>query len=133
MNRDEVVDLLTLIAARDRRTVGHTDVAVWLEDVGDLTFEDARVAVARYFRESREWLMPADIRRLVRAIRAERIAAAPIPAPDAAMGEVGYRQALKQITARIGDGKVPFRSIESGSGAEPGEEYRNARTKLDRP
>lgn len=131
MDRNEVVDILTLIAARDRRTVGQADVAAWLEDIGDLTFEDARAAVARYYRESREWIMPADVRRLVRTIRAERIAVAPIPAPDAAMSEKGYRQALRAIVRRIGDGKTPFRAIEAGGGSEPSEEYRKAREELD--
>jgi hypothetical protein len=132
VNHDEMVDLLSLISARDNRSVGHATVLAWLEDVGDLAFEDARAAVARYYRESREWIMPADVRRLVKTIRSERIAAAPIPAPDAAMGEKGYRAALKQIIMRIGDGRVPFRAIEAGGGSEPNEEYRNARGKLGR-
>jgi hypothetical protein len=70
---DEVLDLLTLIAVRDNRTVGRTTAVVWHEDIGDLNFADCREAVGRHFRESTDWLMPATIRRLVKAIRAERL------------------------------------------------------------
>jgi hypothetical protein len=72
MNRSEIAQLLGLAAARDRRTVGTADVAAWLEDVGDLGFDDARAAVSRHFRTSTDWLMPAHIRQQVKAIRAER-------------------------------------------------------------
>lgn len=72
MNHSEVAKLLGLAAARDQRTVGEADVLAWHEDIGDLDFADARVALGRHFRESTDRLMPAHIRRLVRDIRAER-------------------------------------------------------------
>lgn len=73
MTPDEVLDLLTLIAVRDNRTVGRTTAIVWHEDIGDLSFADCREAVARHFRESTDWLMPATVRRLVKTIRSERL------------------------------------------------------------
>jgi hypothetical protein len=72
MNRAEIAQLLGLAAARDRRTVGTADVAAWFEDLGDLDFADARAALGRHFRETTDWLMPAHIRRHVKALRAER-------------------------------------------------------------
>src|SRR5258706_3648518 len=72
MNRSEVATLLGLAAARDRRRVGTADVGAWLEDTGDLDFEDARKALGRHFRETTEWLMPAHIRKQVKNIKAER-------------------------------------------------------------
>jgi hypothetical protein len=52
MTPEQVVDLLTLIAARDRRTIGKTDVTVWAFDIGDLDYDDACRAVADHFREA---------------------------------------------------------------------------------
>jgi hypothetical protein len=72
MTRAEVATLLTLAAARDRRTIGQADVAAWFEDLGDLNYADAREALGDHFRESTDWLMPAHIRTRVRIIRDRR-------------------------------------------------------------
>lgn len=133
MTREEVFDLLTYMAARDRRTVGKADVAAWFEDAGDLDYADAREAVRIHFRESTEWLVPAHIRRLVKSIRERRLANSDlaIPAADPA-DEATYRQALKDITRRLGNGKMPFRAIEGGRGkAAPSKAYRDARSAED--
>jgi hypothetical protein len=72
VNRSETALLLGAIAARDQRTVGETDVLAWHEDLEDLDFADCRAAVTRHFRDSTERIMPAHIRRHVRAIRDAR-------------------------------------------------------------
>jgi hypothetical protein len=72
MNRAEIATLLGLAAARDRRTIGEADVAAWHTDLNDLTFDEAREALNRHFRESTDWLMPAHLRRLVRIVRDDR-------------------------------------------------------------
>lgn len=133
MTDDEVVDLLTLIASFDRRTVGDTDVDAWSLTVGDLPFDDAKVAVVKHYRESREWLMPADVRRAVRAIREERIKVRPLPAPtpEEAVDPRVYKQRMAEIVRRVGNGKMPFQAIEAGAGAGPSEEYVNARSPED--
>ncbi|TDD97589.1 zinc finger domain-containing protein [Actinomadura rubrisoli] len=134
MTDDEVVDLLTLMASFDRRTVGDADVDAWLMAVGDLPFADAKVAVVKHYRESREWLMPADVRRAVRAIREERIKVRPLPAPtpDEAVDPRVYKQRMADIIHRVGNGKMPFRAITAGGGAEPSTEYQEARSQEDR-
>jgi hypothetical protein len=63
---EETVDLLTTCAAYDRRTIGKTDVAAWHAVVGDLPFADAQQAVFAHYSESREWIMPADVRTRVK-------------------------------------------------------------------
>ncbi|CRK59046.1 hypothetical protein [Alloactinosynnema sp. L-07] len=63
MTEDEVIDLLTLVAAGDRRTVGHADVEVWLgvaEDDG-WTFPRARRALREHRRTSTDWVTPAHL------------------------------------------------------------------------
>lgn len=134
MTPEEVIDLLTLMVAFDRRTVGEADVEAWHMAVGDLPFDDAKVAVVKHYRESREWLMPADVRRAVRAIREDRIKVRPLPAPtpDEATDPRVYKQRMAEIIRRVGNGKMPFRAIEAGGGAEPSPEYEAARSQEDR-
>lgn len=70
MNKAEVAELLTLIAAFDRRTIGDADVEAWHLVLGDLDAVDCADAIREHFTESREWLMPADVR--TRAVNAKR-------------------------------------------------------------
>lgn len=66
MTPDQTVDLLTACAAFDRRTVGKSDVVAWHAITGDLPFDLAQEAVFAHYRESREFIMPADVRTWVR-------------------------------------------------------------------
>lgn len=132
MSPEEVVDLLTLVASYDRRTVGKADVDAWFMATGDLPFEDAKVAVVKHYRESREWLMPADIRKHVRAIREARITRLPLPAPDPELNERQYRNSLRNIVNRVADGQMPFKALPRGSGSGPSKEYQAQRSDDDR-
>jgi hypothetical protein len=66
MTLDETIDLLATCAAYDRRTIGKTDAVAWHAVVGDLPFADAQQAVFAHYSESREWIMPADVRTRVK-------------------------------------------------------------------
>lgn len=72
MNKAETALILAAAAARDLRTVGDADVLAWHEDLGDITYPDAREALKRHYRDSTDRIMPAHIRHHVRAIRDER-------------------------------------------------------------
>ena len=111
MTPEQMIDLLSLIAARDRRTIGKADVAVWMEDIGDLDFNDARRAVADHFREEPDtWLMAGHVRRRVQAMRAERLGppgpglSPQIPAADPDDVQ-GYLRALREQRARAAAGQ----------------------------
>lgn len=113
MTRNEVIDLLTLIASFDRRTAGKTDVTAWQAAVGDLAWPDAQAAVIEHFRESTDWLMPAHIRQRVAAIRQARLdAAGPIEIPEDLADHPAEAIAWKQraMTA-IADGTEPQKAI----------------------
>lgn len=123
MNTDEIIDLLSLhIAARDRRTIGDADVAVWMADVGDLDFADAVQAVSEHFREQPDtWLMAGHVRKRVKANRAKRIERAGTSAEHQALegrdagSEEDHRRALVNIRRELADGHPPpFREIEDG-------------------
>lgn len=69
MNAAEVADLLSVVAACDRRTIGQTDVMAWLGIIGDLQLDECKRAVATHFATSTDYLMPVHIRRLVTVAR----------------------------------------------------------------
>lgn len=120
MTPEQVVDLLTLIAARDRRTLGKADVTVWAFDIGDLDYDDACQAVADHFREDPDtWLMAGHVRKRVKAIREARIGPAgpglsPIPPPADPDDPQAYMAALRAQQARIASGAEQVPAIEAG-------------------
>lgn len=139
MTYDEVVDLLTLISARDNRKVSKGTVLAWCEDIGDLAFEDCREGVRRHFRESTDWLMAAHIRRHVQAIHEARqndgmAVYRELKARDPKTEEE-YRQALKDIRARLRSSQpLPFKAIEAArddASDGPSEEYMEIRKDRD--
>jgi hypothetical protein len=68
----EASELLAFCAAFDRRTVGKSDVAAWLQALGDLGYAECRDAVIAHYRDSREFIMPADIRARVKRVRRDQ-------------------------------------------------------------
>lgn len=72
MNRSETAVLLAKVSAFDQRTVGEADVLAWHDVLGDLDLADALAAVSGHYRDSTDRIMPADVRRGVRELRAER-------------------------------------------------------------
>jgi hypothetical protein len=115
MTSNEVIDLLTLMASYDRRTVGKADVTAWSLAVGDLSFADSQQAVVTHYRETREWIMPSDIRGRVKAIRGERLRCTPIPPPPPELRgkPAEYRRYLRETARRIADGLPAAAAIEA--------------------
>ena len=73
MNRNDVIDVLSLIRAVDHRTVGEMDVNVWQAVIGDLGRDDALEAVRGHLREQPDvWLAPGHIAQRVLAMRRDR-------------------------------------------------------------
>lgn len=109
MTSDEVWDLLELVASIDRRKLGLTDRQTWEMLVGDLPAADAKAAVLAHYRDSREWIMPADIRRRVKEARRQRILDAGIPAPPPELTDdpAAYGAALQAAATAIADGRDP--------------------------
>lgn len=63
MNRNEIVDLLSIVTVYDGRTIGEADVAAWGDAAqrGRWTFEQAQDAVKAHYAESTQWLMPGHV------------------------------------------------------------------------
>ncbi len=71
INRDQIIDLLSVVATYDRRTVGEMDVRAYGEaaERAGWTFDEAVEAVHRHFATSTAWLMPGHITDTLRAQR----------------------------------------------------------------
>ena len=136
MTSDEVWDLLELIASIDRRKVGLTDRQVWEGLVGDLSAADAQAAVIAHYRESREWIMPADVRTRVKALRRDRLEHEIIPAPPAELAdEPGrWRSELNAEIRKIADGMAIPKAIAAPVREDdPPAEWAEVRAKFPPP
>lgn len=85
MTAKEIADLLSVIAGFDRRTIGPDDVEAWrlaldVATVPNLALSEAVDAVVLHYQDSREWIMPADILKRIKARRAEALSRALPPA-----------------------------------------------------
>lgn len=81
MTRDDVLDLLKVIAAYDRRTVGEADVLVWSEQArrGRWSRDAAFEAIHAHYAEATSMIGTADVNRSVRASRRTELERAYVP------------------------------------------------------
>ncbi|MQS14486.1 hypothetical protein F7Q99_20010 [Streptomyces kaniharaensis] len=110
MTPSQVAELLTMASAFDRRTVGKTDVMAWHLVLRDVDFEQAQAAVAAHYADTRDWIMPSDIRHRVRKQRDQAAAdiqgpGLPAEIPDADPDDVpAYLEALRRQRYRAAIG-----------------------------
>jgi len=114
MTLEETIDLLTVAAAFDRRTVGEGDAVAWHAALGDLDFADSRAAVVGHYRDRRDWIMPSDIRARVKAIRVARLdAGEKFLDPPSGLDGPAYKDWLIRNRKRIADGHDGPRALEA--------------------
>lgn len=105
MNFEEAGELLARVAAFDRRTTGEPDIVAWGLALADVDYHDAAQVVVDHYKNSNDWITPADVRGRVARLRRERIAAAgPILPPaelaDDPIAELAWlREARERIAA----------------------------------
>ncbi len=120
MDDIEVGKLLGLMALADNRKPPEDDegrkamIAFWLGMIGDLSYNDAAQAVQDHYRDSAEWIMPADVRRGVKAIRAARLAAGAVALPtgDVVDDPIAYLAQVRRERAAAADGRPVLRQID---------------------
>lgn len=66
MTPEEAGKLLGICASYDNRNVDELNVYAWFRVVGDLPYGQCEQAVVAHYSESREWIMPADVRKRVK-------------------------------------------------------------------
>ena len=133
MTLDQVIDLLTVAAVFDFRSIGEADAIAWHTVLGDLEFDDARMAVLAHYAESCDRIMPANVRQRVKAMRRDRLEreiVAPI-APELADQPGRYRAELRAGIRRIADGMTRHLAIAAPVREDPPpEEFTEARARL---
>ena len=109
MNATEAGELVALMALYDNRRASDPDVVAWLKVVGDLGYVDCEAAVIAHYQDTRERIMPADVRQRVRDIRDARLNAMEIPEPprELASNPPAYRAAIRAAAQAIADGRDP--------------------------
>lgn len=75
MDASQAALLLSQAAAYDNRTVNESAARAWAEALHDVPYADAREAVVAHYRESRQWMMPADVHDRVKAVQRDRVLA----------------------------------------------------------
>lgn len=115
MTPNEVIDLLSIIAGYDRRTVGQVDVESWhraLDDprVPNIGYDECVDAVILHYRDTSEFVMPSHILTRVKAARASTVARLmpPKTAPDGSYARARplWEHAVRDATARMRDRKA---------------------------
>lgn len=93
MTPAEVIDLLTVAAAYDRRTVGEADVEAWSDAATreKWTFAEAQEAVKSHYASSAQFLMPGHVTE--RISRGRR----PIGQPPKYVGLTPEQQEFEQL------------------------------------
>ena len=129
MNAEETGRLLAKCASYDRRKIGEAEVIAWLQALGDLDYRDCEAAVVGHYTDSTDWLMPAHVRKRVKAMRDARIARSIPAAPPAELADDPgrYRAELKAQIRRIADGRSMNRAIEGPAMGEPPAEFTKGR------
>lgn len=98
MNRNDVIDVLSVVYAADHRTIGDGDIALWLGTIGDLHKADAITAVGQHFRTSEKWLMPVHVRTLAMEIAKDRWLRTN-PADRNELGQLGSGEPINEAAA----------------------------------
>ncbi|MEX7470163.1 hypothetical protein AB4Z39_10670 [Mycobacterium adipatum] len=95
MNRDDVIDVLTAVAAADRRTVGEADVQIWLGVLEHIPLDVALEAVRDHLRDKPDmWMQPGHVyqrsREIMRNKSLNAVAKDVLPQPKAVEGSKQY-------------------------------------------
>lgn len=106
MDREDVLDLLSLVASTDNRTIGDMDVALWHQLLGKYGKDDCCDAIIAHRREQPGvWLEPGHVVQRVKAVIRDRYERADPDTRDRPYGDIG--------------GLPPTHSLSSGRYVDP--------------
>lgn len=72
MTPGDAARLLGIAAGVDRRTVSESEAHLWADALDGIDLAEAEAAVRKHYAETRDFVYPADVRRIVFATRAQR-------------------------------------------------------------
>lgn len=124
MTPDDAAKVLLLVQVYDNRTFDETTARVWADALDGLDVGDCLDAVRIYYRHSKEWLMPSDLREQARSVirgrrererqESERLAIAG-PGRPGSEQVADYVETLHKLiadVAKVPAGKSPHPSME---------------------
>lgn len=112
MNRDDVIDVLSVVAAATRRTVGDADVNVWQAVIGSDDKQLALQAVSDHLRDKPGvWLEPGHVHQRVREIVRDQLAREPREVQESRMRALEFKAAedIAELAERKG---IPSNVVE---------------------
>jgi hypothetical protein len=110
MTPAEAAEALATAAAYDNRTISEIAARAWAEALPDIPLADARITIVTHYRNTREWIMPADIRNAVATLRRERVRdmATPVPPETIHPDDTAKERAwVRAYVSAIGAGLNP--------------------------
>lgn len=121
MRLTETGELLALISAYDNRNFNKETTAAWYDLLSPYTLAEAKHAVKKHYAESRDWLMPADVLRIIKTERSRRLAKVETIVPS--------RADMTTTAAELATTKALSKAIASGElTAEAYEAYMRGNT-----
>ena len=106
MRLSEAGELLALIKAYDNRSFNEETSAAWYDLLSPYTLAEAKHAVKKHYAESRDWLMPADVLRIIKTERRNRLARVETIVPS--------RADMTSTAAELATTKALSKAIASG-------------------
>lgn len=108
MNLSETGKALALASEYDNRHFTKETSAAWHDLLWPYTLAEAKHAIRKHYNESREWMMPADVVRIIKAERKNRLAkVGPINPSRTDMTDAGTElSTARELTAAIASGAL---------------------------
>lgn len=106
MRLTETGALLALISAYDNRNFNEETTAAWYDLLSPYTLAEAKHAVKKHYSETRDWLMPADVLRIIKTERRARLAKVETIVPS--------RADMTDTAAELATTKALSKAIASG-------------------
>lgn len=106
MRLSEAGELLALIKAYDNRSFNEETSAAWYDLLHPYSLTEAKHAVKKHYSESRDWLMPADVLRIIKTERRNRLAKVETIVPS--------RADMTSTAAELATTKALSKAIASG-------------------
>jgi len=124
VNKSDIVDVLSFVAAGDRRTVGDADVEMWFLVMGDVPKDFALHAVVAHRRDCPGmWLEPGHIVQRWKGHRRDELSREPDPMREARQAALDARLVEAIDTVIDSSNVIPLRfarpSQRSGDGPNP--------------
>ena len=110
MNRNDVIDVLSVVAAATRRTVGEADVEIWQGVIGSDDRELALKAVRDHLRDCPGvWLEPGHVHQRVRTMVRDQLEREPLEVQAARMEalEAKAKEDIAELAERKGIPEFP--------------------------